>query len=289
MDHDIVYASAHPKPRYKVPASRMGRVLAFLALLLLPLSAYAQRPDIPMQHHSWGRFQPGAWQHIRVVTETLDNTGRVVTTTTTEKTTTLVEVANDNVKLEVETMVKVGGKEFQAPVQTISQGYHGEPTIGRVDVRDLGPARREVEGKKIPCKVREYVISNSNEESVVKIHYAPQVAPYILLREVVSTGRRRRRRKSRVEVTALNMPHRVFSKTIQTAHLTTTHQNGDAEILTRAVHSHQVPGALVSYSAKETNGNGQMIRRSTMELVDYGLNKTESQTGRGRRGRRRSK
>ena len=36
---------------------------------------FADEAGISARHHSWGRFQPGAWKVVRVVTETYDDHG----------------------------------------------------------------------------------------------------------------------------------------------------------------------------------------------------------------------
>ena len=117
---------------------------------------------------------------------------------------------------------------------------------------------------------------------MVKVYYSPQVAPHVLKREIVYTGRRRKKRYSVVSrVVKLGAETEVLDQTIPTTQVQTTQQNGSARMVTTAYHANTVPGEVVAYEAKELNPNGQIVRRSRMEVVDYGLKQNE--------GRRRAR
>ncbi len=103
------------------------RVLTLaLGLAAVCASGMAQETGITARLHPWGRFDPGAWKLVRVVTETLDEHGQVVSTNSADTKTTLVDIDDDGVTLEIQTCMEVAGKRFQAEPQTVKQGFHGE-------------------------------------------------------------------------------------------------------------------------------------------------------------------
>ena len=88
------------------------------------------------------------------------------------------------------------------------------------------------------------------------------------------------------------MPYPVLDQTVPTYYYKTLQQNGKTSTVTLAVHADDVPGEVVAFTSKESNAEGRLIRRSRMELVDYGFNSTdegESRRRRARRQRRRSR
>ena len=75
------------------------------------------------------------------MTETLDEHGQVVSTNSADTTTTLVDIDNDGVTLEIQTCMEVAGKRFQAEPQTVKQGFHGELTGQISNSRSRSTAR----------------------------------------------------------------------------------------------------------------------------------------------------
>ena len=91
------------------------------------------------------------------------------------------------------------------------------------------------------------------------------------------------------EVTALDMPVRVKNEIRNGYHLKTVHRNGKGTVTTLAVALADVPGGVVSHSLKEVDPSGRLVRRSTLELIDYNTDPEKERTGlfnRKRPGRR---
>ncbi len=119
---------------------RLGWILTGLVLTILGARCCAaEQVGISARHHSWARFQPGAWKLVRVVTESLDDSGRVISVNVTETKTSLLRVDADCVVLEVEVGVEVAGKQFDGQPQCLKQGFHGELAGGEVK---FSPLRR---------------------------------------------------------------------------------------------------------------------------------------------------
>src|SRR6266581_4913218 len=64
--------------------SAVGLWLGILAVIVCGVTLKAESVQVPQPEmsprdlHVWGRFDPGTWKRVRIVTETLNERGRVV-------------------------------------------------------------------------------------------------------------------------------------------------------------------------------------------------------------------
>jgi hypothetical protein len=256
-----------------------GCLLASLALG--HALAFGQQSGITRALHPWGNCQPGAWKLVRVTTETLDAQQRVVHSCVTDTKTTLAEVAEDGITLEVQQVVELAGKRFESEPQFLKQAFHGEPTSPELKIRHLGAGEVVVEGRKVPCKVEELELAGPAGKTVTTIHYSETVAPYILKRESVTTDPQHANpvREMTMEVEALDMPWEVVCKIHGAAEVKTVQKHLGGSTLTLAVVASGVPGGVISHSSKEMNPEGRLVRRSTLKLLGYSFEPEPEQMG----------
>jgi hypothetical protein len=241
----------------------------------------AQDAGLSAKLHPWGRFQPGAWKLVRVVTEALDDRAVVTTVSVTETKTSLVNVDKDGVTLEVEVGIEVAGKQFDGQPQCIKQGFHGE--LAGPDVQAHAPSDGEVaiEGRKVPCRIQQVESAGSSSKTVTHIYYTDARAPYVLKRESTTTDADGKTvlGETTLEVLALDMPHRVLSELKNAAYVKTVQKHAKGSVTTLATTVADVPGGVVYHSSKELDNSGRVVRRSTLELVSYGLQPEEERIG----------
>ena len=65
------------------------------------------------------------------------------------------------------------------------------------------------------------------------------------------------------------MPLRVLGETKNGAYVKTVHKSPSGIVTTLASVLPEVPGGIVRNSSRETDPAGRLVRRSTLELVDY--------------------
>lgn len=239
------------------------------------------------QRHPWGRFEPGAWKLVRVVTETLNERGEVVSTSTTESKTTLKKVEDSGVTLLVEVVVEIGGRRLDAEPQTIKQSFSGEQPGHVVKTSDGGPALVTIEGQEYPCRVEQTESTGGNTKTVTRTYYSATTAPYALKLESVTTDVHTGARVSETEsqVSSVGIPSRVLRDVKIAAHVRSVYKHPKGSTTTLAVTSSDIPGGIVCHNARESDGNGRLIRRSTLELVAFGTEPDEGRGGFLRRGR----
>jgi hypothetical protein len=275
---------------------RPARHIFALALSLSVAAAPApgQSPDPAcslVKLHPWGDCQPGTWKLVRVVTETLDEGGHVIGSSTTDTKTTLAGVDREGVTLEIQASMEVAGKRFQSEPQTVKQGFHGESSDARLAPKQPADAEVVIEGRKFPCTVQQWETAGSSERSVTTLYCSATVSPHVLKRQCVVRDAEGKNviSETTTEVTALDMPVRVKSETRSGYHLKTVQRNGKGTVTTLAVALSEVPGGVVSHSLKEVDRSGRLVRRSTLELIDYNTDPEKERTGlfnRKRPGRR---
>jgi len=265
-----------------------------LWIVIFALSVFApgspgQELDICRRHHPWGEFQPGAWKLVRVFTETLDEQGLVTGTSTADTRTTLLQMDDRGITLEVATTVEVAGKRFEAEPQTLDQGYWGQMETQTLRPVKTSPTRITIGEQTVDCQVQELEIVGANTRTVSKVYFSDDVMPRILRRESVTTtlDGEEKLGETSVEVIALDMPFRVLSEIQSTAHVRTVNRYPRGSTFTLAVTSGEVPGGVVSHWSKELDRTGRIVRRSALELVDYGLEGAQVRTGLFGRPRRR--
>jgi hypothetical protein len=223
------------------------------------------------------------------VTQSFDEHGKSLGTTTTVERVMLVRIRRGYAILQIESVLEVGGKTFDSPIRIVSQGYHGEEIGNRTFMQELGTGNTYVEGKPISCQVRQYEIKSEDQHKLVKVYYSNKIPPYILRRETIATVGEDKQPTylNELQVVALDRPHQVFDEIKTTSHLKTTKKNGKSATTILSIHAGDVPGEIVSYRSDEKDDAGKLIRQSTMELVDYGYSAPDEELENTQRRTRR--
>jgi hypothetical protein len=266
-------------------SGRMARIKSVLIgisiVFCLVSPAFAQETPPPPQLNPWGKFEPGAWKLVRVVTESFSEQGSLASTNTSDYKTTLLDTDDDGVTLEMKVCVEVAGKRFDGEPQTIKQNYYGEQQSPGLKIKEPAAGQVTIEERKIPCQIREIESSNQNGKTSTTIYYSTTAPPYVLKRESVTTDLEGKNitSETNVSVQALEMPCKVMGAMRNAAYVKTLQKTPKGTIYTLAVICPEIPGGIVSNSSKELDSSGRLVRRSTMELVDYNTEPEKSRTG----------
>ena len=260
------------------------RTLMLAAVLgCAPLGGAAQGAGVSAKLHPWGLFDPGAWKTVRVVAETLNEQGQVVSTSTTDTKTTLVDIDNDGVTLEIQACMEVAGKRFEAEPQTLKQGFHGELLGPNLTLKEPTDGEVVIEGRKIPCKVQQLESVVPSGKTSTTIYYSTMVTPYILKRESVTTDSEGKivLGPTTVEVMALSMPLKVQvrGERKRGIKVKTVQKNPSGVVTTEADVLPEVPGGVVGNRSEEIDKTGRLVRRSTLELIDYNSDPDKDRSG----------
>lgn len=263
---------------FRLAFRAMAFVLCFGAIAA---SGAAEPSGIPPIVHPWGRFEPGTWKLVRIITETLDEQGQVVSINTTDTKTTLLSVCGDGVVLEVEACMEVAGKRFRVEPQTIKEGFCGETVESQTRLKDSADGKIDIENEKIPCTIRRLSLAGPQGKTELTLYFSTTVPPYMLKRKCVVTDADGKSIVSETnkDVLALEMPVRVLDRLHGGSYVRTVHKNKKTTVTTLAVVVDDVPGGIVSHSSKEVDKKGRVLRRSTLQLIDYNSDPDKDRSG----------
>ena len=271
----------------------IGMVI-WAAVLISHLAAAQQIPSLPADMHPWGKFEPGAWKRIHMITQTYNEQGTVASTNVTDSKTTLFDIEDNSLTLETKACVEMAGKRFESEPQMVKQGFHGEVLTPNLKVKESAAGQVEIDDRKIACQVLKLESVNSTSKTATTIYYSTSVAPNILKRESKTTDLEGKTVLSEASsvVLALDMPYRIDGEIHLAAHLKTVQKSPKGTVTTLTVLCADVPGGIVSQSSKELDADGRLVRQSVLELIDYGIEPEQDRSGifgRKRANRHRSR
>jgi hypothetical protein len=246
-------------------------VLTVLLLLTSPLAARDDEDIALRKFHPWGRFHVGSWNRVRIVTETVDEQGKVISTSITDTKSTLVERGLESYALKLETTVEVAGKKIPGEPKTVKLGYAGENLGEQLSYRNVDDDSVSIDGRKIDCCVQEVEIVGVGQKLISLVRYADSIAPFVLQRKTTQTdvGRPSQSQETEFEVIALEMPFRVCGVLQNTAHTRLVQRGPRGSTVSLSVVSAAVPGEMVSQNSKKSDESGHVTHRSSLELVNY--------------------
>ena len=252
----------------------LGVIPVIGCALVCPAAGQEDAPAtlVPSEHHAWARFQPGAWRRVRMQVETLDQQGRIVSTSSRETLTTLNSISTHSVDLMIQTMVEVGGREFHKRPHSVKQGLEGNSPADQPLISSIGNETININGREVPCEIRRLEANGNASKRITTCHYSKTVAPYVLKQLTTSTAADGQTvSRTTVDVVAIGMPYKVLTDVKNASWVKTVQNHVKGTNITLEVHCMGVPGAVVAHTAKELDEKGRLVRRSTLELLDYGL------------------
>lgn len=254
--------------------TRQRTVRGVVSLALVGIfcwAAPAQEASFPRELHPWGRFPVGAWKRVRTTSQALDEKGQVLSESITDTRTTLTAVGPESYTLQTEVTVEVASRWITSLPQVTRHGFYGETPPQAVSVRRLPDAPLTIDGRTVNCQVRQVVLASEGGKLIHTLHLAEQVAPFVLRREsTLENGQgEEKRRTALIEVVALDLPFRIGGELRSASLIKTTQFLPRGTKTTFEIHCLDVPGGVAAHWATETNGSGKVIRRSTLELIDF--------------------
>jgi hypothetical protein len=225
--------------------------------------------------HPWARFGKGAWRHVRIVTQSFDEQGQPTDSSLTDNKTTVLEVTPERVTLQVEVTVEVAGQRFPSQPQIIKQGYAGETLGDTTSFKPLEAETLTIDGQEIRCASEQIEIAGGVTREINVITFAADRRPAILRRKSTlsdATGSKVMQEVTS-EVKAIDMAHRVLdAREPKDAYLVRVDQKNDrGTTITWSWHVPEVPGEIVDQCSKKLDAMGRLVRRTTLEVVAYGV------------------
>ncbi len=239
---------------------------------------------IPREAHPWARFMHGAWRTVSTETLVFNTEGKVLERTTSESITEFVNNDNSNCHLKVETCTQIPGSEVTSLPRKVILPIDPE---GDNEVKKLEDAVVNVAGKKRRVEVLQAKLTEKTGDKVMTVHLTNDSAPHILKREtkVLDTKSNEPVAITRTEVVKLDVTRPVAGENRKTWEVRTVHEHPAGKVETTEYLCDEVPGEVVYQKSEEFDPNGRLIRRSTVELMDFGKDNIGRRPLLGRRER----
>jgi len=168
--------------------------------------------------------------------------------------------------------VEVSGKRFPTQSQIVKHGYWGEVAGQPTTAKSLGPGELFVNGRKFATEIRQIEVDGDESDVESIIHYSAGQPPYQLRRETKTVhASDSKSSTTTVEIIGLNLPQRVLGEVKPAAGVKTVKKHAKGMGVTLEMHCDDVPGGVVSHTAAEHNLEGDVSRRSVLQLVDYSI------------------
>lgn len=242
---------------------------------LAGVAVAAQRAEVLVQTHAWARFGKGAWRQVRIVTENFDDDGKVASSSITDNTTTVEEVTPERITLSVEVTVEVAGKKFPSPPQTVQQGYAGETAGQTVSFKPLEGESLTVDGRQIDCEAQQIEILGGGNKEIIEINFSPRMMPAILKRRstISDAASGKTTQEALTEVYSLDKRFKLLDERAERRgyRMRQVLKTDRGTTTTWSDHVPDVPGEVVAHTSQKFDDAGKLVRRTTLELVDYGV------------------
>lgn len=247
-------------------------LLLTICLLMVPGSAHSQEWLKSTDHHWWGPCAVGSWKKVRVITDILDAKGNVTSTTKSVTTTTLMKTDRRDYVLRMAVEMQLGEKRFVAEPRTVQRNFFfGDNQKARF-VQTGRTTTLTINGHVIPGTIREVTLNSEKGKRVSTVHYSANHAPYIFQRKTTAlnlTGQVLY--TTEVAVKEYGIAHKILGESKQVCHIKTVHNQDQLTTTTNEVYCADVPGGVISHTSQAVNKAGKVVRRSTLELIDYGV------------------
>ena len=129
----------------------------------------------------------------------------------------------------------------------------------------------KVDGREYPCRVEQTSFDMGSQKVVTKLIESDAQAPFLLRREteVTDPANPAASRQETAEVVALDVPYNVGKELKTVSFERSTQTTSQGKTVTLDVVSVDVPGGIVTRTVKEYDTDGHLVRRQTVELVDF--------------------
>lgn len=241
-------------------------------LFFAAITSVASAEGINRRFHAWGRFNVGSSKHEKITTQSYSPSGKLESTSVTDQKSTLTAVSEDSYTLEVETTVEVAGSQVQTTT-TLRRGFDdvefSESSEGSATIVAQGPSNVLVDEQPVPCELFVATSLGKIERTVTKLFYSDQ-PPYLLKSETTRiplTGGTPSR--TTFDILSTDIPRKVGADLHSSAIGRRVRRHAKGRAVEWSVIVTEIPGGIVSANTKELDSNGNMLRRSVLELLDY--------------------
>jgi hypothetical protein len=222
----------------------------------------------------------------------MDEHGNVTSTSVDEIRSTLVKLDEEYYRIRIDVTAEVAGRRYDQEPMFVTKYFNGKDGRQSIALEDSSQDDVVIEGHSYPTERRSFLIEAVGVKSRCSIWYSPAVPPYILKMTTSyldDTGKAQR--EVEMDVTAVDMPHKVLSEIKTTSHIRIRERSyaRGCESTSVEVQCSEVPGWVVSRSSKMLDKDARVVQRTTLELIDFEIVRDRVERSRQRSPRLRDR
>ncbi|MGI9429643.1 MAG: hypothetical protein ACR2NM_13355 [Bythopirellula sp.] len=229
--------------------------------------------QLPAEHHSWARFQPGAWRELQIVTETFDEAGGMTSRNIITQKEILNAVAEGKYVLNVRATVDLGTKQIVGDWKTRVLDLATDSAGTLAETRRLENRPLPLAGRESECQVWELFYVDNGRQLRDLVYYDPERFPFVLQRETADAKGQQStpaELAQRTEVAAVEVPCQIQLKLWNCTCLRTYRHRSKGDSLRLAFINRAVPGGEVVVRATDFDAAGRRVRWSVATVLDFG-------------------
>ncbi|MDR3183256.1 MAG: hypothetical protein LBT89_10145 [Planctomycetaceae bacterium] len=240
--------------------------------LVLCSSAAANTEPLTEKEHPWGLFDPGSMTIMQTSVTFRSAEGAVMSIQKME--TTLVSTGNDGITLQEAESIEMGSRTVAKEPQIKRYDFWQELISDGVRIKAGTPVKLIIDKRTVPCEVRIYEQDVPGGTKTTTVWWSLHFFPHVLrtervLRSVPATDAAPGTPGEVVSQSVTAVLDISGSRSKRSYKLQTTERSGQITKQTEMVCSRNIPGGILSASARETDGSGKEIRSSITYLTRY--------------------
>ena len=243
-------------------------------VLILAESACSQEWIRTRDHHAWARFEKQSWKTTKILTDLVDEAGNITSTVRRETTTRLLEANETDFILGVESTVQIGEQKVNHSNHKIKRNINvkGEGFSKTVDTGTLKIGEQEFN-----VEIQLVTLQTKQGKRVSRLTFCKDTMPHVLKRVTTFYDKKAMPVYTTTsQVTSFDVKRDILGEEQTVCRIVTNHSENGTTSVTNEIYCAKVPGGIVSQKIIEKNADDQIVRRTTLELIDYAIGKQES-------------
>jgi hypothetical protein len=271
--HGLLFTTNVFRTQAVIPKLRFLYIASCL-LLVLPSQSGAQEWVRSREHHAWARFDVQSWKTTKILTDLIDDAGNITSTVRVETTTRLLETELDRYVLAVDSTVQIGEQKVNHSNQKLKRDINtqGEGFAANVEKNTL-----KIGEKEFNVDIRVVTLHTKQGKRVSRVSFCKESTPHVLKRTTTYYDKKSTPLYTTTSaVTEFDVKQDVLGDEKTVCRIVTTHKQNGTTTITDELYCADIPGGIIAQKIIDKNADGQITRRTTLELTNYAIGEQES-------------
>lgn len=223
--------------------------------------------------HPWGRYEPGAWRRLEIISEVFDETGAFAGRSVSERTERLVAVGERSYTLSIEPVVELAGRRTPGPVEAQKLWLlNDRPVEDPIVSTQAGePTSISLGALAVPCRTWLIESGSDTRAERLTLYVGSENEPAVLRRQRQAILEGEPGPLTTEGITRFGAPTIYGDELTTTWNVETTTEHPTGERTEAfAIHGFDAPGGLYQEAVTEFDATGAKTRWQVTRLAASG-------------------